>query len=526
MPFHSYYTYVESEGEKLFTVVSLPEQHGTFPIVIARSPYVDHTFGLTAEQVLDQVSTAHSGWNEAGYAVVFQHCRGRGLSSGDCIPYIHEREDGLALQNWVRKQPFYGGELYLHGGSYCCTVHYVTAPFANDIKGAVMEVMDTERYNCNYRNGFYKMGLHGGWYVDMYKKNRVLRGEMTKAFTPDSYKTLPLIDFSPTVFGERDEYFDAILMHPDRRDPFWNDTRIGGNDARDAVQHAHIPLLLTTGWYDIFTGGIFEMWKRLDNATKSQSALLVHPYAHSGAKADQPVSFPNGEIAEQFGDVARSWFDAIRGKAEFPVTQGQVTYYEMYGERWRTDDFSPTTSTRTMTLGKGAQTYTYNPYAPASFAGGLSANFGGTAWQEPPHRRQDILTVFTEPFTEDPVIKGQMSARLCVRSDCEDTCFYVRISLVKDDGDLGLRDDITAVSNVSPAYHPGEDVMLDFTFDDHAFAVKAGEKLRIDISSSAYGLYVPHTNQRGAFALQTTADIAHNTVVLAKSTLTLPLDDI
>lgn len=70
----------------------------------------------------------------------------------------------------------------------------------------------------------------------------------------------------------------------------------------------------------------------------------------------------------------------------------------------------------------------------------------------------------------------------------------------------------------------GDEVMLGFTFDEHAFVVKAGEQLRVDISSSAYGLYVPHTNNRGHFALQTTATIARNTVVLDKSTLTLPVE--
>ncbi len=521
---YTYHTYVRSEDAELFTAISLPEKDGTFPIVLARSPYVDNLMDMTETELCDFYARAYAGWNAAGYAVVTQHCRGRGKSTGDCIPYIHEREDGLALQEWVRQQPFYGGELFLDGGSYCCTVHYVTAPFASDIKGAVLAVQDPDRYNCNYRNGFYKMGLHGGWYVDMYKKQRAMRGEMTKSYTVDSYKTLPLIDFSQTVFGEKAEDFDAILMHPERDDPFWRETRFGGAETIDAITHANIPILLITGFYDIYTGGVFDAWKKLDPATKSKSALLVHPYAHDGEKASQPVEFPKGEIAEAFGDATRLWFDAVRGKADFPVETGKVTYYEVYGDRWRTDDFAPLATTRTLPLGEGEHTYVYNPYAPASFKGGLSANFGGTAWQDAPNSRYDILSLYTAPFETDTVIKGQMTARLCVRSDCEDTCFYVRLSLKKADGDLGLRDDITAISNVAPAYKAGDEVMLDLTFDEHCFVVKAGEQLRVDISSSAFGLYVPHTNNRGHFALQTTAKIAHNTVVLEKSTLTLPVE--
>ena len=66
-------------------------------------------FSETEEEICRNKSNEYKTWNENGYAVVFQHCRGRGKSSGDCIPYINEREDGLSLQDWIRNQPFYNG---------------------------------------------------------------------------------------------------------------------------------------------------------------------------------------------------------------------------------------------------------------------------------------------------------------------------------------------------------------------------------------------------------------------------------
>lgn len=514
-----YSVYVPSEDVQLFTIVCLPAASGRFPTVLYRVPYVDHAVDKGEDELCQAMIEAQKPWLDAGYAVVFQHCRGRGKSSGDCIPYIHEREDGLALQAWVREQPFYNGELYLCGGSYCASVHYVTAPFADDIKGAVLEVQDQNRYNCNYRNGFYKMGLHGGWYVGMYKQNRGLK----KSYVAESYMTLPLIDFSQTVLGEKAEDFDAILMHPDKDDPFWN-TRFGGGEAKDAIQNAEIPILLVTGFYDIYTGGVFDMWKALDDATKTQSALLVHPYAHSGNPADQPVRFEDGSIDEHFGNVALRWIESIRTGAPTPVETGKVTYYTLFDECWRCDDFAAPRNSLILPLGQGEHTYTYNPFAPAVFRGGLSANFGGTAWQFPAHERYDILTFYTDEFTADTTVKGQMTASLKVRSDCEDTCFYMRISLVKEEGDLGLRDDIHAISNVTQDYIPGTDVTLDFTFDEHSFVIRKGEKLRIDVSSAAFGLYVPHTNHKGPFATQTTARIAHNTVLAGESVLNIPTE--
>ena len=64
---------------------------------------------------------------------------------------------------------------------------------------------------------------------------------------------------------------------------------------------------------------------------------------------------------------------------------------------------------------------------------------------------------------------------------------------------------------------------MEFSFDEHAFVVKKGERIRVDISSSAFPHYVPHTNQKGLFSEMTTAKTATNTVVLQESYIELPV---
>ncbi len=494
----------------------MPEEKGNFPTVIFRSPYVDYAEELAENEIVVRMVEAHKSFIKNGYAVVYQHCRGRGKSNGDYVPYIYEREDGLALQQWVREQPFYNGEIYLCGTSYTSSVHFVTAPFADDIKGAVFNVQDCERYNCNYRNGFYKMGLHGGWYVNMYKKKSI----PAKNYATETYNMLPLSDFSKIVFGERAEDFDEILRHPNKNDEFWQ-TRYGGGEAHDAIKHANIPILLTTGFYDLYTGGVFDMWNGLDEQTKAKSALIIHPYDHGCNPNSQPIQFENATLFEKFGDYQAKWLNAIRNNEKSFVEQGKITYYKVFGGEWQTDNFKQPTKGKTFVLGTGEKTYVYNPYAPATFKGGLSANFGGNAWQDEPNSRYDIVSVYTPVFEEDTFIKGKMKAKLCVKSDCEDTCFYVRISLVKEEGYYGLRDDINQISNFCINYKQNEEIEMDFSFDEHAFVVKKGEKLRIDISSSAFPFYVRHTNNKGLFSAQNTVKIAKNTIVLDKSYLTV-----
>lgn len=511
------YYYIDTNGIPLFTMVALPEENGRFPAVIYRSPYVDEYEDMSEDDICARLLESRKTWLDAGYAVVYQHCRGRGKSGGDCIPYINEREDGLFLQEWVRNAPFYNGEIYLAGRSYTSSVHFVTAPFAPDIKGAVLEVQDSERYNCNYRNGFYKIGLHGDWYRKMYKHKSLKNIN----YTLDSFKILPLSEFSLNVFGERAEDFDEILRHPKKEDPFWITTRVGGAEAHDATKNVGIPILFVTGFYDIYTGGVFDMWNALDDSTKARSALIVHAYGHSGSDTSFAIKFKDGSADEKFPYYAIRWCDYIRGKAESPVSLGKVTYYKMFGDAWCTDDFDTPQNSESFVLGDGERTYRYDPQDPAIFKGGLSANFGNTAYQDAPNSREDIISVYTPVFTSDRYIKGKMKATLKVSSSAEDTCFYVRVSIAKEEGDYGLRDDINQISNFAPDYAPGDAVEMEFNFDEHAFVVHAGERLRVDISSSAFLLYVPHTNNKGLFSIQTEAKIAENTVLLSESFLTV-----
>ena len=117
-----------------------------------------------------------------------------------------------------------------------------------------------------------------------------------------------------------------------------------------------------------------------------------------------------------------------------------------------------------------------------------------------------------------------MKGILNVKSDCEDTCFYMRLSIEKEKGDYGLRDDITSLCYQLGDYMPNSYVNLDFSFDEHAFLVKKGERLRIDISSANNEHYVRHTNQKGLYSEMTTAKVARNTVNLEKSCIKLPVE--
>lgn len=511
-----------SDGVEIYTIVQRPETPGRFPVKLVRNPYV------TKEVNLDDMAKADA----RGYVSVTQHCRGCGRSSGDCIPYINERRDGLETLEWIRKQPFYNGEIYLFGGSYLCSVHYSfldTNP--PDVKGAVLMIQDCVRYNILYRNGFFKPGLHGSWFIGMYKKNSILK----KNAVPDTFRTWPLEGISTSIFGEYCQQLEMELAHPDKNDPFWQ-THEGGADAFNAVRKTAVPTLFLTAFHDIYTEGIFDLWETVPKNIRPKCALVVTPYEHNTNynQDSNPFHFPNGDLNETCPDFAHEWLEHIRTGAPLSfIQEGKTTFYTLWENKWNSAPSltnAPTARTwylnndRTLAdaPSQGDITYLYNPYAPASFKGGCCLTFGGMKVQDKPNSRYDIISFLSEPAAEPFVVEGTMKATLKVKSDRPDTCFYVRLSIVKDDVAYGLRDDITSVCLQHPDYEPGTEVDVTFHLTQHSFKVAPGERLRLDVSSSCYPQFTVHSNRKGPQFKQTGADIAHNTIVCNGSSLTVP----
>jgi len=543
------YEYREFNGAKLFTAYLTPEKDGKFPTVVIRQPYAETSRNMPEDELIDSMLENYHKYFERGYAMAYQHCRGTGKSSGDFIPYINEYEDSNDFYDLIRKQSFYNGELYLSGGSYLSSVHFCAAPWGDDIKGAVLAVQDTERYNIMYRNGCFKAGLHGGWYLGQYKKNRYKSAAnpdgLQKNMTGDSLLTLPLTSLSETVLGEPAIDYDECILHPDPKDAFWQ-TRFGGADARSATDHANIPILLRTGWYDIYTGGICDMWNSMDEATRAKSALVISPNDHGETLAKDGIYFKESRCEDNFGtDFVLDWFDHISGKGSTRIPVGKVSFYRMFEDKYDTADTVASDKTMKLKIGDKAVTYIYNPYAPSEFKGGLSAGFNGSAFQDAPNSRYDIVSVYSDPFEKDTFVKGKIKAKLTVSSDCEDTCFVLRISIEKkpgtfemrpdvDDalrekrmsegGDFGIREDVRTLCFELGDYTPNTKVALDFVMDEHAFRIAEGERLRFDIASSNKGLYVRHTNTKGLYSTRREAKIAHNTVYLNESVAELPIE--
>ena len=355
---------------------------------------------------------------------------------------------------------------------------------------------------------------HANWHFGLYKNN----SPESKRFSMRSFAELPLNNLSERALGERAEDFEQMLCARFPSHKFWN-TRYGGQDARDAVANANIPILLTTGYNDFYVGGIFRMWNEMDSRTKSKSALLVSPYNHGdGYDGSCGQSFPSGKRTEQFGEQYKvDWFDHVRKGTPITYEKGVITYYRDFENRWESDFYKKPTELIKTVLGDKPLSFDYDPLSPTAFA--CEGCFATEANSE-----KEYIRICTKPLDRDVFIKGQMQAVLTVSSSCADTSFYVRVSIKKDGYTYVLRHDITSLSYQLGSYLENEAVKIKFCFDEYAFLLKKGERLQVDIASTDDNTYVSHTNHIGEYYLQTDTKIATNTVCLGDSYLLIPIE--
>ena len=525
------------DGVRLYTYGVLPPEGEKCAIVFQRSPYVK-------EEPVDMPAFARNQQKALarGYAYVFQHVRGTGMSEGDWVPYVAERADGLSTLEWIRHLPHYNGEIFLSGGSYCASVHWSylgTNP--PDVKGAVLTVQDVVRYNIHYRNGHYKSALHGNWVVKGYKKkNRNLKRDPSVKFTD-----LPLKGFSERRLGERVADLEDTWQHPRPEDAWWRTEGAAGNEFRRALLDSTMPVLMVSGFYDIYTEGLFDMWRELPPARRANCAFVVDAFDHGGRRpkgvaADSPVFFPNGSRHDEAGrDSDLDWFDWCRGKGTLKyIRPGETRWYELWANEWRVAPEMADapgrlsvsfTSDRRLSfapVSPGGETvrFSYDPSSPPSFPGAGCLGFGGMKEQPAPGFRADVVSFVSGPSPKRYDVRGRMKLTLSVSTDCDDTAFFVRVSVRKRDGKwYTLRDDIKSISWDHPDYVPGTAVSIAYTLSDHAFVIEEGDRLRADVAGANAEAFIPHTNFKGPFAEQTKSRVAQDTLFPAGCSLVLPV---
>ena len=531
------------DGVKLFATVMLPQGEGPCPAILVRNPYTKF-----APIMRDSLCGRFVRY---GYACVLQDVRGQGESEGEWSPIVNEVRDGRDTMNWLVGQAFQDGNIAMVGPSYLASVQYAVAAsgLPAEVKTLVPAVYTTDLSDVLYSNGMFRHETFTAWASMMRGTNSDAEdagGDYQKAI-----RFLPHNKVDTDVFGlSMPWYQDMIDVERAQKSLFSNPDALLIAEVPEKLE---VPILMVSGWYDVFFGGQMADWKKL--ATRRNSRFVLGPWTHMG-ESGEAFEIENAEGGVFQWKEMLPWLEHhLKGK---PLENPPGLYAFTMGENdWNYyDEWPGPTAKETFSLNKlfdspdcdGGElalenslsepvSFKYDPLDPVPTRGGagmlafILPGFEGAApanvLQDGLCERQDVLTFVTPPLESSMLIAGQISVNLEVSSSAPDTAFTAKLIEVFPDGSaVNIRDNITSLAyrngGFNPAeYTPGESITLKLDMWPIEWRVSKGSRIRLDISSSDFPKFHAHRNRAGPWAEQDGVDVATQT--LFGGTLELPV---
>lgn len=345
------------------------------------------------------------------------------------------------------------------------------------------------------------------------------------------------------LYGKESPWYRNWIHSTARSDRYWN-SGCWGRYATIA-QKVNVPILLQTGWYDIFLDPTLSAYRHLSDSTRSRSRLIVDPWHHGNTVGgDLPCPDEN-----RFGTfqvrLALEWFDATVKGIGAAEDVGAITAYDVGAGAWRrfSDGLQ---SNSTLTLYASAEAgdvagarkltaaapqedrirYVYDPTDPVPSRGGklltnyneLGAPSECSVKQDAPGARADVISFVSDAFAEPTTLLGEAVAVLRVCSDADDTAFTAKIMEVRPDGAAyNVRDGICTLAHRNGdaqrlPYEPNTEVDVTLHLGDLFWTVGRGSRIRADISSSNFPAFHVHPNYAGCWADVSKTRTANQTV--------------
>ncbi|RPJ41951.1 MAG: CocE/NonD family hydrolase [Deltaproteobacteria bacterium] len=551
-----------SNGTRLAYDLILPTQNGVpaakpLPVLFKYTPYL-RTFTIFDQAGNNLISKLfHLGWKERaylrvrywfgergnlmdpvfrtkylenllkhGYAVIVVERPGTGASFGimNASFEVGAKEVNEIL-NWIAAQSWCNGKIGMYGDSFQAMIQFAAAATGNPHLKAIFPTssgFDTYS-SVSYPGGVYNkaFGSFFSWStsfletvptpVDADKDGALLaqarqerRGATLGKQSEIWLKKFPFRD-STTPEGDR------IWEGPGNLYPLL-----------DRINQSGIPVYLTTGWYDLFSGA-GDMFRWHANLT-GPKRLLVRPADHSTVEKNQ--------FDLDFGAETHRWFDYwLKGIDNGIMSEPSIYYYVMGAsqkEAWQTATHWPPAGRKETTYyfaeGKIGSVSSVNdgflqPEPPGreaaadvyavdySTTSGKHSRWQAVNWPRnyPDLRTNDqkSLTYTTAPLESDLEVTGHPVVRLWFITDAPDLDFFVYLEEV--DGNRAayltegnLRASHRALSkapfnNLGLPYHrhykselapipAGEPVELVFDLLPISYLFRAGTRIRITVT--------------------------------------------
>lgn len=498
------------DGVELSADVYRPDATGKFPCILSRTPYLK-----SSENTL----TFGRFFAQHGYGFVAVDVRGRGDSPGSFVPYRHEGQDGYDAVEWCAAQPWSTGKVGTIGGSYNGKTQWLMAIEQPPHLTTMIAMVSPSDPFVEFPTG-EQIPLDASWYY--LTSGHVLQNMDAVDWTSIIWH-LPLLtmdEASGRVMPEWRELFNHTHL-----DSFWEPERY--QNKFDRVQ---VPVLHISGWYDDEQIGTPLNFIGMTNyggpSVRKFQKLLMGPWPHAVNSKSKlgDVDFGPSGIIDLHQTMLR-WFDAwLKGMDNGVKSEAPVRLFVMGSNQWvdeqewpiariRYTDFYLHSGGRANSVyGDGKLStdkpqsekpdrYAYDPRTPVPFITEPSfAQIGGPDDYRPIERRDDVLIFTGDPLTNDAEVCGPIKVTLYAASSATDTDFTAKLIDVWPDGFAERLSDGIVRARFRGGMEKEELIQPGTIYEYHIDTwntcemFKAGHRIRIEISSSAFPKYPRNLN--------------------------------
>jgi predicted acyl esterase len=455
------------DGERLRTDLYQPSRpSGT---VLMRTPYGRANLPATVLAGL---------YAERGHRVVLQSVRGTFGSTGTFEPGVSEAADAADTVAWMRTQPWFDGRFATVGASYLGFTQWaLLSDPPPELTTSVIAMAPHDFAESGWSTGSFALADFLTWsYQVAHQENGGTLRTLARALTTSRrlrtrLRTVPLRDAGRRILKGRAGWHESWLRTPDTAHPYWQPSRLGG-----ALQRAGVPVLLVTGWQDVFLTQTLEQYRRLVDSG-AEPALIVGPWTHGEGGGDlireslRWLAGPRWSGARIHVTGSRDWRDMPEWP---PATVDSVLYLRpraALGERHPDGD------------GVLAR-FVFDPADPTPTVGGRLL-FTPSGYREDGSlaARADVVTFSTAPLPDALEVLGTPRIELVHRTDTGFADVWVRISEVGADG---------RSRNVSDGYvrrEAGAPPVLRLDLDPIAHRFARGSRIRLMIAGGSHPRY-------------------------------------
>jgi putative CocE/NonD family hydrolase len=556
------------DGTELATDLWVPESTPA-PTLLVRLPYGKDLPALFAYGLVPNIFAL----TEAGYAVVWQDCRGTFRSGGEFTPMQNEPADGADTVAWLLEQPWCDGNIGTYGPSYLGFVQWASLTGGARLKAIAPCVTTTDYYTTPWYSEGGAMSWHTiqSWSTTMALVEAIRRGDGELTFGLGAMVAEPephLAALPPRhqpLLEKMWPWWSDIQEHP-ARDQYWQDLSV-----IDHAEQVTVPALHIGGWFDIFAANTARSFTELRARAGTEEArngqrLIIGPWDHlnsTGIYPDRRFGMLADAITQDITGEHVKFFDRwLRGNATAEEAAAPVKIFVMGIDQWRDEQDWPLPDTSyeawyldgsgqaNSSAGDGllrpqppaaeaTDTYLYDPLRPVPTLGGrimlpTTANQAGAVDQRQAEARDDVLCFSSDVLTEPLEVTGHVSLTLFASSSAPDTDFTGKLVDVFPDGRAiyltdGIlrtryRDSLAEPEPLTPG-QPYE-LSLDLSVTSNVFL--PGHRIRLEVSSSNFPRYDRNSNTGGVITAESAdqVTVAVNRILHGPghpSRLTLPV---